>query len=220
MQSMYDTIMELPFFKGIGEDQLSQLLEKTSVEFLKFEDGERVANENDPVKTVNFLLNGRVRQSYRLKNYDLSIDEILGKGAVVGGLNLFGMDTSYQGDCVAIGKLSMMRIDKSQYLNILRSDNIYIMNFVNYLSAAAQKGPDLMLDSQSPSIRRTLEDLAFSIVSRRAETVMVAGENSEMARYCGVSDEEFEEWMVSELAHNRIITNQRGIFLKSAHLMR
>ena len=220
MSSMYETIMELPLFKGIGEDQLSQMLEKTSVEFLKFEDGDILANAEDKVKAIDFILSGRVRQTFKLENFDLGVDEILGKGSVLGALHLYGIDTTYKSQSVALGRVSIMRISKVDYMNILLSDRIYMLNFVNFLSAAAQKGPIMMQKIKNPSIGRCLSILAFAFASKTAETVMVAGEDKEMAHYCGVTDKEFEEWKAMELSHNRIIANQRGIFLKSPHLMR
>ena len=220
MASMYETIMELPLFKGIGEEQLSQLLEKTSVEFLKFEDGDKIADADDLVKAVDFILAGRVRLTHTLENFSIGVDEILGKGAVLGAIHLYGLDTTYGASSNALGRVSLMRISKSDYMKILLSDGIYMLNFVNYLSAAAQKGQFLFQNIKSASITRSLHLLAFSFASRQADTVMVAAEDEEIAKYCGVSDEEFQEWKALELSHNRIIANQRGIFLRSPHLMR
>lgn len=220
MSSMFETIMELPLFKGIGEDQLSQLLEKTSIEFLKFEDGEYISRADKRVEAIDFILSGRVRQTYSLKNHPIEVDEILGKGAMIGALNLYGMVTNYFSASVALGKVSVMRISKKQYIDILLSDGIYILNFVNFLSAAAQKAPTIMENLGEPSIRRTLETVAFSMVSRMSETVMIAGDDKDIAEFCGVTLEKFEEWKMSEMAHNRIIVNNRGVFLKSPHLLR
>lgn len=220
MASMYETIMELPLFKGIGEEQLSLMLEKTSVEFLKFEEGDIIAEAKEKVKAIDFILGGRVRQTYKLDNYALGIDEILGKGAVIGALHIFGMETTYTSDSLALNRVSLMRITKKDYMNIIKSDKIYLLNFVNYLSAASQKTSSIMRQVKGPSIRRSLEILAFTFVSRRAETVMVAGEDEEIAKYCGVTLPEFQEWKLSELSHNRIISNPRGIILKSPHLLR
>lgn len=220
MASMYETIMELPLFKGIGEEQLSLLLEKTSVEFLKFEEGTTIAEPEETVRSVDFILNGRVRQTYKLVNYAIEIDEILSRGAVIGALHLFGMETNYTSYCVATSRVSIMRISKADYMNILLSDKIYLLNFVNYLSAASQKTPSFMRNVNLPSIGRSLKTLAFTFTSRRAETVMIAGEDSILAQYCGVSVDEFQEWKSTELSHNRIISIQRGIILKSPHLLR
>lgn len=220
MSSMYETIMELPLFKGIGEEQLSQMLEKTSVEFIKFEDGDTITDAEEKVKSIDFILNGRVRQTHKIENYALGIDEILGKGAVLGALNLYGLTTTYNAVSMAMGRVSIMRISKNDYMNILQSDKIYILNFVNYLSAAAQKMPLFMQKIKMPSITRSLQILAHTFASKTAETVMIVGEDTSIAQFCGVSEKEFEEWKTSELAHNRIIVNQRGIFLKSPHLLR
>lgn len=218
MTSMYETIMELPLFKGIGEEQLSQMLEKTSVEFVKWEDGDVIAQVTDRVEALDFILSGRVRLTHSLDNFDICIDEILGKGAVLGAIHLFGLVTDYNAQIQALGRVNLMRITKSDYMNILLSDRIYLLNFVNYLSAAAQKTPLLLQGLKSPTISRSLQTLAFTYTSRNAETIMVVGEDSELAKFCGVTLSEFEDWKSVELNHNRIIVNQRGLFLKSPHL--
>lgn len=220
MSSMYETIRELPLFKGIGDDQLSQMLEKTSMEFLKFEEGDIIAKEKDSVKAIDFILGGRVRLIYKLKNYSISIEEIIEKGSMIGAGNLYGMETHYTATAQAMGKVSLMRLAKSQYMNILLSDRIYILNFVNYLSASAQRGKKLILNQKPHSIRQCLNTLISSIVSKNAETVMITGEDRDIAEYCGVSIPDFSEWKTNELAHNKIMINQRGIIMKSPHLQR
>lgn len=216
--SMFETIMELPLFKGIGEEQLSLLLEKTSIEFLKFDDGESICKKDDPVSSVDFILSGRVKQNFKLENFDIEVNEILGKGSVINALQLYGLTTNSICSSTAIGKVSIMRISKSQYMNILLSDRIYILNFVNYLAANAQKSSIHIMGNQNSSIRRTLENLVLPLVARTSETIMLAGDDSEIARYCGVSDDAFQEWKTAELARNRIMSNPRGIILKSPHL--
>ena len=220
MASMYETIMELPLFKGIGEEQLSQMLEKTSIEFLRFEDGDVIANEFARVNSVDFILSGRIRNTFRLENFPIEIDEILGVGAMVGALHLFGLDTTYGSSAIALGKVSIMRVEKSQYMKILQSDGIYILNFVNYLSAAAQKGSRIQLQLGAFSIGRQIKTLTESVVSRAAESVVIAASDHALADFCGVSVPEFRDWKSAELAHNRIIVNQRGILIKSPRLLR
>lgn len=194
MALMYDTIMELPLFKGIGEDQLSQLLEKTSIEFLKYTDGEIIANAKTPVKAVDFIIKGKVKNTYRMENFPIRIEEVIGEGSMLGAMRLYGIDPTHAATITAVGNVSIMRIEKSQYMNILQSDRIYILNFVNYLAAAAQKSQAMMLDQQYPSIGRTLDTLAYSVASKRAESVKIVGSDEDIANYCGVSVEEFRAW--------------------------
>lgn len=198
MSSMYETIMGLPLFKGIGEEQLSLLLEKTSVEFVNCEDGEILYQPGDNVRYLNFILNGKVRKTYKLRNFEIEISEVMGEGSVIGALHLYGLDTSYPCRVEAVGNVSIMKIAKLQYMNILHSDNIYMMNFVNYLSAASQRRACYMLNAGSQSINRSIGLLVNSIISSGAETVRVEGEASEIARFCSVSTEEFERWKHEE----------------------
>ena len=219
MSSMYETIMELPLFKGIGTEQLSQMLEKTSMEFLKFNEGDIIEKIDIKVNAIDFILSGKVRQIHQLQNFKISIEEILGEGNIIGGLNLFGMNTTHESTSVAEGKVGIMRLEKSQYMNVLQSDRIYLLNFVNYLSAAAQKAPSMFLKTRENSIGRFLETMVYSLCSKRAEIVMLAGTDEEFARLCGVSESDFISWKMSEQRYNRILLNERGLILKSPDLI-
>lgn len=194
MASMYDTIMELPLFKGIGEEQLSQMLEKTKVEFLKFNEGEIILEKGEPVKNIDFIIGGQVRNRYQLENFAIEIEEIRGKGSMLGAMNLFGIEPMYPAISVAIGEVSLLRIEKSQYMNILQSDKIYILNFVNFLSAAAQKPRRLKIVKEKEGIALDLDELIKTIVSRTAEKVRIIGEDKDLAAYCGVNIEEIKAY--------------------------
>lgn len=213
MASMYDTIMDLPLFKGIGEEQLSQMLEKTKIEFLKFEDGDILALPHQQVKSIDFILSGKARNSYTMENFPIEIREILSHGNMIAPIRLFGLDTVYASKCEAIGNVSVLRVEKSQYMKILMTDKIYILNFVNYLSAAAQKCQKLMLAHPLPSIERTLSTLAYSVGSRQAEKIMIAGSDEALAAYCGVPLNDFVLWKASALENNKISLDREGICL-------
>lgn len=198
MAQMYDTIMELPLFKGIGEEQLSQMLGKTSIEFLKFKDGHTIAHADDLVKSVDFIISGKVKNIYTMTHYPIEIHETVGRGYVIGATHLYGLTTNYGATSVAVGDVSVMRIEKSQYMNILMSDSIYILNYVNYLSAAAQKPQQMILSQGEPSIQRSLDILAYSVASRKAEQVKVVGSDEVLAQYCGVDPEDMRKFREAE----------------------
>ena len=198
MASMYDTIMELPLFKGIGEAQLSLMLEKTSMEFLKFQAGETIVSAGEPVKSIDFILKGRVRKVYTLEKFPIEILETSGEGGMIGAMNLYGMETFHPATIISEELTSLLRLNKNQYMNVLQSDGIYLLNFVNYLSACAQKGPSLLLDSEASSIINNLRIMAFSIVERRTKFVKINASDRALADYCGVTEEEFLNWKAKE----------------------
>ena len=186
--------MELPLFKGIGEELLSQMLEKTIVDFQNFEKGIEINRWDQNVKTVDFIISGEASQSYRLVGSPIKVEEILGKGAIIGARHLFGIDTTYSGDVYAQTDLSLMRINKSQYMDILQRDRIYMLNFVNYISAALQRCPSYLMTNHDLPITRTLMMLALSTTSRLARKIVIKGKKRDLAEYCGVSFREFTQW--------------------------
>ncbi|MCH5224338.1 MAG: cyclic nucleotide-binding domain-containing protein [Muribaculaceae bacterium] len=210
MLTMYETIMELPLFKGIGEEQLSQLLEKTSLEFLRKKTGEIIYKEGESVGSIDFVLSGRVKIAHRLKNFDIELDEILGPGDIIGGHNLFGLETSYPGDVTAFSMASIMRIEKREYMRILMSDPIYMLNFVNYLSAGCQRVPRVVTEEGEPSISRTLSSLIVSFMALRVNESLLIGSDRELARYCGVDEEEFTKWKRRMMDEKKISLGPRG----------
>lgn len=194
MSSMYETIRELPLFTGIGDEQLSLMLEKTSVEFLKFEDQEVVHSKGEHVRSLDFIINGKLKISYRLDNFPIKVEEVLDAGSVVGALNLYGMNTKYAFDVTSVGKSGLMRISKSQYMNILMSDKIYLMNYLNYLSAAAQKRISIAEQGMAVSVTTRLNTLIENLTSRNARSIEIIGKDEEIAAYCGVSEQDFKDW--------------------------
>ncbi|MCH5239529.1 MAG: Crp/Fnr family transcriptional regulator [Muribaculaceae bacterium] len=214
MASMYETILELPLFKGIGEEQLSYMLEKTGFDFLKFNDRESIYLAGEKVKGIDFILDGKVINRYAIKNSDINVLEIMGKGSILGANNLYGMITHYLADSLSIGKVSVMRVDKAQYMSILQIHPIFILNFVNYLSAAAQRNAEILIEREVSGISRDLKILGLSLTSRMAERIMIEGSDESFAEYCGVSLPHFREWKKEESANGRIKIEGNIIILK------
>ena len=69
----------------------------------------------------------------------MTIEEIRTAGAVLAPEHLFGMETKYPFDVVADGNVSIMQFSKEQYMNLLQTDTIYMLNYLNYLSYHSQR---------------------------------------------------------------------------------
>ena len=213
MTSMYETIMELPLFKGLGAEQLSLMLEKTSVEFLNFDPGTIIHEESKNVKVIDFILKGKVGRTFKMSNPSIQMEEIIGEGCVLGASHLFGLHTRYWANTEAKEKTSLMRITKHDYRNILLSDEIYLMNFMNYLSAAAQRPGKLALSTPSNSISSFLQLIIVSLVSPMAESISFNATDEDMARFCGVKISEWTEWKEAVVESGSIFSEKNKIII-------
>lgn len=215
MLSMYETIMELPLFKGIGVDQVSSMLSKTSIEFLNFNEGEVIIRPNDKADSVNFILKGKVTVTHTLSNLKIDIVETAGEGRVIGALRLFGLNTDYSCLIKAKSKVSVMRIGKEQYFNLLFTDKIYILNLLNYISAATQKPVDRIIRLTDCSILSRLSMLASVFTSSKSDSVSLIASDEALADFCSVDPSEFRLWKNTECQTGSVLVTDVGITFKS-----
>ena len=131
--------MQLPLFHGVSAQQLSALVEKMPFHFLKFSDGERIIDEGDTCTHVRFVVSGKVRVSMRFTNLKVTIEQTLEAPNVLGPDYLFGLDTSYPFNVTAEGECGIMQLRKSDYVNIVQADKVFLFNILNYLSRNSQR---------------------------------------------------------------------------------
>ena len=131
--------MQLPLFHGVSAQQLSALVEKMPFHFLKFNDGERIIDEGDTCTHVRFVVSGKVRVSMRFTNLKVTIEQTLEAPNVLGPDYLFGLDTTYPFYVTAEGECGIMQLRKSDYVNIVQADKVFLFNILNYLSRNSQR---------------------------------------------------------------------------------
>ena len=139
MATMYETIMNLPLLKGVSKELVSSFLEKTHVQFVNYNDGEKLIEKGETCSYIKYIISGRVKVTNRNYSGTLAIEEIRTAGAVLAPEHLFGMETKYPFDAVAEGNVSVMQFSKEQYMNLLQTDTIYMLNYLNYLSYHSQR---------------------------------------------------------------------------------
>lgn len=191
---MYEMLMDLPLFKGVGKDQISYFLEKTNIDFLNYPDSATVVDSGDPVKMIKFVISGRVRIIHPLDSASISVEEIAGFGRVLGAERLFGITTGYPYRVEALGKTSVMEFSKEQYVNLLHSDRIYILNFFNYLSLRAQRPVEAMMHYSHDDIRSRLCVLISMLTDPGSAGLAINATDEALAGYCGKTREEVSAW--------------------------
>lgn len=207
--------MELPLFKGIATDQLSQILEKTKVEFLSFQHNDIILEQATMVDSISFIIKGEIRNIYKFSNLDIRIIEFLKEGSVVGAKHLLGLDTTYRHSSYAVGQTSVMRIGKEDYLSILHDNNICLLNYLNYLSAAIQRPELSTLDSKKYDFSESLRKLLSPIINPSSSRIEILGDINKISLLLGVDLNERDMKIVFSKALWSIETNSKGIILES-----
>lgn len=194
MATMYEMIMDLPLFKGVSKTQVSQFLEKTNIDFLNYESGDTIVEKGKSVNMVKFVISGAARIVHDLDCLPIKIIETCGHGIVLGADRLFGISTGYAYEAVAEGKTSIMQFSKEQYINLLHSDRIYMLNFFNYLSLRAQRHMETVSEYAKGDLRSRLSMLLNIMTLPTSTTISIISSDEALSQFAWISKEEVMEW--------------------------
>lgn len=194
MATMYEMIMDLPLFKGVSKEHVSQFLEKTNVDFLNYESGETIIEKGTGVTMVKFVISGAARITHTIESLPIRIEETCGHGTVLGADRLFGISTGYAFEAKAQGRTSIMQFSKEQYVNLLHSDRIYMLNFFNYLSLRAQRQKDTVSEYAKGDLRSRLCILLNIMTLPTSKDISIVASDETLALFGGMSAYEVLEW--------------------------
>lgn len=172
MSSIYEVIMNLPLFKGVSREKISELIEKNRFHFLKYASDEKFIATGDSCNHIRFIISGEARIELSNYNNKLMISEVIASPNVIGADYLFGMNTRYPFDVYAAGEgCGILQIEKADYINIIYSDKVFLFNILNSLSRNCQKYTEGLLSLSSGSVAERLAFLILSLTQRGSRDV-------------------------------------------------
>ncbi|MDE6383030.1 MAG: Crp/Fnr family transcriptional regulator [Paramuribaculum sp.] len=156
MNSMYEILMALPLFRGVSYEKLSDVVGKTKFHFLKYLEGERIVGVGDPCTHIKFAISGSLRMSIESADSRFRVSQTLAAPCVISPDYLFGRATVYPCTAVAAEPTSILQIDKQDYVKMLGADSVFLYNYLNTLSANAQKAVDGVLAVTAGSLEQRI----------------------------------------------------------------
>ena len=145
MDNMFEKIMKLPLFQGVSQERIASLVEKMPFHFLKFADGEQVIEKGEECTHLKFVISGCAKVVFSSDVARMSVTYIVDAPNVIAPDYLFGRYTSYPCDVFADGQCGILQIRKSDYIDILQSDKVFLFNILNYLSRNSQNRTMLIM---------------------------------------------------------------------------
>ncbi|MFI3240762.1 MAG: Crp/Fnr family transcriptional regulator [Bacteroidales bacterium] len=172
MSSIYEIMMNLPLFKGVSREKISELIEKNRFHFLKYASDEQIVATGDVCNHIRFIISGDARIELSNFNHKLMLSEVISAPNVIGADYLFGMNTRYPFDVYASGgSCGILQIEKADYINILYSDKVFLFNILNSLSRNCQKYTEGLLSLSSGSVAERLSFLILSLTQRGGKDI-------------------------------------------------
>lgn len=189
--SMYENLMTLPLFKGISYSRLSEIVGNTRLAFLKYLPGEQMLNAGEPCTHIKFIISGRARLTIRNENDRVRVGQTLTAPAVISPDFLFGRNTLYPATATAIDTVSIMRIDKKDFIPLLQRDEIFLFNYLNILSTNAQKAVDGVLSLTSGSLEERIAFWIIALTQMDSDEIVLTAKQKDLYSLFGVQRSSF-----------------------------
>lgn len=173
MYSMYEKLMSLPLFKGASQEMIHNFAEKTPLEFSRYEDRQTVIRPSDVCASVKCLISGTVVKEQNLCCGEISLREYFGAGVVLGVERLFGLDTKYGCRVKAVDSCGIMEFPKKHYVQLLQSSQLFMINYLNYLSRLAQNCANSLRKYRYGNMESELGFLIQTATSPLAEKIEI-----------------------------------------------
>lgn len=181
MSPFLNSLLTLPLMQGVSAQRLADTLAVLKPEFGKPDDGSRVFAAGDVVTHLVFVLEGVCRVDFP-ETGGVQLSYLAEGPQVYGAENLFGIDTHMPVTVTAVGPVRVMMLSKSDYLKMLKADNVFLFNCLNRLSAFAQRIRHI---ASAPAVdpMRALAGWVALATPRSAKGVTIRATDDDLARF-------------------------------------
>ena len=139
MDTMFDTLLQLPLFQGLAHEDFTNILGKVKLHFTKHKAGSVLATADDDCTQLIFILKGEVAMQTTERHGTYSLIEYLQAPALLEPQSMFGMHTRHASTyTVASDEVHAVSISKDFVLKELWQYDIFRLNFTNIISNRAQ----------------------------------------------------------------------------------
>ena len=129
--TMFERLLQLPLFQGMTKKEIADVIEHVRLDFVKYEAGEEIVMQDDPCKSLIYIINGEMSTDYIDVKHKFSLTEDIPNIGVIEPYNMFGMMPRYSRTYIFKTAGTTLAIDKQMLLNHLMSSSIVRINMMN-----------------------------------------------------------------------------------------
>ena len=208
MKTVYDTILSLPLFQGIERLKLINVLEKINLHFEKYQKDDIIAQKGEECNRLIFLLKGNVICETVDKSEKFFIYERIKRYAVLYPAFLFGKNTRFPVAIKAADNVSTLSIEKKQVFDLLKEEELFLLNFLNIVSNKAQTTFDKIASLSGTDLKKNLAFFILSFTEKGSSDIRIKSSQQDLADFFGVARPSLLK-AVNELKDEGIIEYKR-----------
>ncbi len=183
---MFNTLMQMPLFRGVSYHQLSEVLGRHPFHFLKYTDNQTVISAGDLCTHLSTVVSGKVRMVIGSNDNKVRVSQTLEAPEPIAPDFFFGKTTSYPATVTADGTCGIMQIEKNDFIKIINSDSIFLFNYLNMLSMNAQLSTEGVLALTSGDLKKRIAYWIISLTQLNARDITMECRQRDLYSVFGV----------------------------------
>ena len=168
MNTMFDTLLQLPLFQGLAQEDFTNILGKVKLNFTKHKAGEVIVKAGDTCSQLIFVLKGEISSCTSSANTSYSFTEYFQAPYVIEPQSLFGMSTSYVSTYTAQTETHTVSISKAFVMSELFKYDIFRLNYMNIISNRAQSLSNRLWAENTDNLERRIGNFILTHIERPA----------------------------------------------------
>lgn len=166
MDTMFDTILQLPLFQGLAQEDFTNILGKIKLGFTRHKTGEVIVETGDTCDRLIFVLKGEVSLTTSPADTSYSFTEFFQAPCLIEPQSLFGMHTSYASTFTARTEVHTVSVGKDFIIKELFKYEIFRLNYINIIGNRAQNLNKRLWTKKAVNLEKHIENFIRMHIER------------------------------------------------------
>lgn len=183
MDTMFDTLLQLPLFQGLTQEDFTSIIEKVKLHFTKYKAGETILQAGQPCNQLLFLLKGEIAATTTPPHHIYTLTEYFQAPYLMEPQSMFGMNTTYAITCTAHTEAHTVNVSKAAVLNELFKYEIFRLNYLNIISNWVQVYSNRLWEKPVDDLESRIHAFILMHVERHEGEKILKITMEDLARY-------------------------------------
>ncbi len=180
-------LAEAPLFRGLSDAEIETILTEVPHRLRRFRAGSLVAQSGEPVNSMMIVTSGIVKgEMVDYAGRVIKIEDIPAPGSLASAF-IFGNRNRYPVNVVAVSDGDLLIIEKSEFLRLLKRNEIILVNFLDMISNRSQFLSEKIKFLNFKTIKGKLAFFILQKAGRDGTSVNIGMTQSDLAEFFGVA---------------------------------
>lgn len=183
----YSVLVNSPIFKGLGEDEIYNLITAANCKFRTYREGSVIAIRDDEILSLMIVLAGEVRgEMLDMTGKLIKIEDVRAPMALAAAF-IYGPRNRFPVNVVANTDTDMLVIDKGDFMELMQRDKRVLQNYLSVICGKASFLSDRLRFLSFHTIRGKLASYILSLTKPDEVKVVLDKTQQQLAEYFGVT---------------------------------